>query len=413
MTIEFIPEDQTPRRWNGPERRVVNMGPPAELRDRRLGRPVLYEAAMPEGDFEDAAAEAVHSDVLDLTRVRERVEAAHQHTETAPDEDDATETTLATVTSLFSATEPTQSVNTIFPELNDVPSKAAEKESAPKFKLRYATPEDIDDIVDVDIRSFDSVYTGYGMDDATLRADLRQKFMGRLEKVGSEWMPVIERDGKIVGFMTCCPTNKTPEEFVSWEQTTDDGTLETTYDPNGKNVYVVTLSVLPEGSEAKNMLYANQIGRLIRDGYNTSFFESRIPGFRTWVKKTCKQTGEAFDQLDSTQLQDLAEAYYSKKKVNAKGKEVPYDRLLKLYDGIGCKFLKVVPDAYKDEPSMNFGVVCTYEPESMFDGSLLQIPLPGKLPNIPLKLPQNRFTRWLLGSAMMAASRSQKVSKLI
>jgi hypothetical protein len=53
------------------------------------------------------------------------------------------------------------------------------------------------------------------------------------------------KDGKIVGFLMFTTTSKTPEEFKSREDTTGGGTLETTYDPNSKNIYVVGLSALP------------------------------------------------------------------------------------------------------------------------------------------------------------------------
>jgi hypothetical protein len=34
---------------------------------------------------------------------------------------------------------------------------------------------------------------------------------------------------------------------------------------------------------------------------------------------------------------------------------------LKLYHDMGCKFVKLVPNAYQDELSLNYGVVATIE----------------------------------------------------
>jgi hypothetical protein len=272
----------------------------------------------------------------------------------------------------------------------------------PKFTLRYATPDDIDAIVDVDIRSFDSVYSNYDQDEQELRDELRQKFQGRLDKVGSKWMPVLERDGEIVGFMTCCPTSKKPGDFTSWEAMTDNGTLEDTYDPNGEYVYVVTLSVLPEGSEAKDMLFANQIGKLLRDGYKTAYFESRLPGLRDWVVDAkFEGTEQGVDELSPERKRDFANEYFALT-TQYKGKEVRYDRLISLYERVGCKCLQLVEDAYKDKPSLDFGVVCAYDGSKLFDGS-----------DIPVKLPENRLTRWAFGVLMQKVSKSQKLTEKV
>ena len=229
------------------------------------------------------------------------------------------------------------------------------------FSSRGATAEDIEKLVDVDMHAFNSVYRNYDMSREELRKDLIEKFKGRFEMVGSDWMRVVERDGIIAGFMTCCPTNKTPEEFQSWEETTDNGTLKTTYDPNGKNIYVVSLSMLPGvGEGARNMLFANQIGQLIEGGYERAFFESRLPGLATWAKKECQDRGIEFETLDKDEQQQLAEQYFSCTKTK-NGKEVPLDRLIRIYTGAGCKFTRVVADAYDDAPSMNFGAVGVFE----------------------------------------------------
>src|SRR5690606_14294659 len=125
---------------------------------------------------------------------------------------------------------------------------------------------------------------------------------------------------KVVGFMTCCPTNKTPDEFESWEKTTNNGTLEGTYDPNGKYLYVVTLSVVPEGSKGKDMLMANQIGKTITGGY-TAFFESRMPGFRAWARVLAKQEGRTLNDLTGQDLDVLAKRYFGET-IERNGKQV-------------------------------------------------------------------------------------------
>jgi hypothetical protein len=285
---------------------------------------------------------------------------------------------------------------TLVPGMDTVVSKKHEK--SPKMSIRPAVAEDVPAMVDVDMRAFKSVFVNYDDDLAAYKAELTTKFQGRFDKVGGEWMPVLERDGKIVGFMTCCPTNKSPEEFKSWEETTDDGTLESTYDPEGKNVYVVTLSVLPEGTAGKDMLFANQIGKMMREGYETGFFESRLPGLRSWMKTQCNNAGIDLDALSDEQRDTFADTYFNLRVVQ-KGKEVRQDRLIRLYERVGCKILKLVPDAYQDKPSMNYGAVCVYDGEELFNGSVL-----------PFRIPDKPFTRKLIGAAMQAAARSPKLT---
>lgn len=276
------------------------------------------------------------------------------------------------------------------------------KEKAPKFKIREATVADIPTIVDVDMRAFDSVYRSYPKNSDELRTELVQKFTGRFNMLGGGWMPVLERDGEIVGFMTCCPTSKSPEDFKSWEDTTDNGTLETTYDPNGKNVYIVTLSVLPSGTQAKDQLFINQMGKMFASGQKTAFFESRMPGLKSWAEQQARILGKELEYLDVDEVNYMADTYFNLK-TQVKGREVPYDRLLRLYESKGCNLLKVVPNAYKDEPSLDYGVVCTFDGSEFFDGSLL-----------PVKLPDNKFTRKLLAMGMSAVCKSQTLaSKLL
>lgn len=282
---------------------------------------------------------------------------------------------------------------------NGKKNRAPQHEKRPKFSVRSARFEDIDGIIEVDMRSFDSVYESYPGGPEKVRAELKEKFIGRFNKVGGEWITVLERDGAIVGCMMSCPTNKTPEDFESWEKTTDNGTLEETYDPNGKQMYVVSLASTPEGSEGTDMLYAHQMAKALREGYKTSFFESRMPGFRSWATRQAQMANLNINDVPATELDGYAEAYFTKTTVK-KGKEVPLDPLLRYYARIGCNLQRVVANAYQDGPSMNYGVVCTYDFQNLFDGSVL-----------PFKVPRNRTTEWLYGVALGAASHYPKVVK--
>lgn len=218
--------------------------------------------------------------------------------------------------------------------------------------------EDIPELVEVDLRSFSRVYDGYGKSDEELKSDLLAKFRHRFDLVGPRWTKVAERDGEIVGFMMSCPTNQDPYSFQSWEDSTGNGTLDGTYDPHGKNLYIVSLSMLPAGSSelAQNMLFGRLLADFVKDDFDVAYFESRLPGLKVWVKKQCRINGLDFESLTKQDLDVFATEYFSLKK-EKDGKLVPYDRLLQVYDSAGCEFVGVYPDAYQDEPSLNYGVL--------------------------------------------------------
>jgi len=227
--------------------------------------------------------------------------------------------------------------------------------------LRGAREEDIDQLVTVDLKTFDSVYKDRETSEEELRAELTGMFTERYEMLGGQWIRVLEKDGKLLGCIVACPTSKPPEDFISWEDTTDNGTLKTTYDPQGKYLYVVSLSAMPEisGAGGGDMLMANMIGRIIGGDYH-AYFESRVPGLKRWVMNQCRPTKTKLANLTEEQLDAYAEEYFGLE-VEKDGKQVPIDPLLRMYDSMGCSFVKIVADAYQDSLSLNYGVVCQYD----------------------------------------------------
>ncbi len=268
-----------------------------------------------------------------------------------------------------------------------------EKVRKPVRKLRPTTPDDIKAMVEIDIRSFGSVYENYDLSPEQLRTEMTEKFVGRFEKVGADWNPVYEKDGEVDGFMMNCPTSKKPEDFESWEKTTDNGTLKTTYDPNGPYIYIVSLDMEGCGETARNMIFMDQIGKMIEGGFEKFYFESRLPGLRDWMQEQCVASGIEFDELDQATKHRFAETYYTATKTNSKGKEVPLDHLIRIYSGVGCEFIKLAPDAYMDEPSMNYGAV-----------GVFHNPLPKLLRN-------NRTAKKILGRALRKLAHSPRLAE--
>ena len=231
--------------------------------------------------------------------------------------------------------------------------------------IREYRPTDLEAMVGLDIASFKKVYNGYEKTKDELKTDLMQQFATRIEKTGNEWVQILEDEntGKLLGFLMSCPTNKKPDDFESWEDTTDDGTLETTFDPQGENIYVVSLTMAPNtlGKRYPDMLYASLMSKGIAEGYSRAFFEARLPGLKRWMQRQCEEKGLDIEALSSFQKDQFAEEYFNLKKLNKDGKEVPYDPLIRSFSDLGCRFTKVIPDAYKDEPSMNYGVVAVFD----------------------------------------------------
>ncbi|WP_093782360.1 hypothetical protein [Actinacidiphila guanduensis] len=246
--------------------------------------------------------------------------------------------------------------------------------------------------MDVDLAAFRSVYKEYEATETELRNRLTDIFAMRLDKVGPDWFRVAEKDGSIEGFLVSCPTRKTPDEFKSWEETTDGGTLMSTYDPSGPNVYVVSLSMLPKAGEgARNMLILHTMGKVVEGGYDQFFFESRLPGLLSWSRRRCRDKGRTVESLTEAERYDFAESYFHSTR-DVKGKQVPLDPLLRIYDQIGCTFLRVFPDAYEDAKSMNFGVVGVWRNP------------------VPRALRKNFLVRKVVGGAFCTLSRSHRLT---
>lgn len=304
----------------------------------------------------------------DISEARKSVEAAVGLLDSETDADRG-----VTVASLVSMTmSETVTLGGLYPDAGVVSSTpitanrtaviSHEKAHKPRITHRAATIDDVDTLVAIDMAAFSGVYENYDQDPKSLEAELREKFAGRIEKVGGRWIRICEVDGVPSGFIMACPTSKSPNDFESWEKTTDNGTLETTYDPDGRNAYVVSLSVLPAASKQRghDMMIAHMMGEFMEAGMELAYFESRMPGLRNWVEDRCEEEGRDISTLTEADKTAFALHYFGLK-AEVRGREVPLDRLLRLYERMGCRFTKVVPNAYKDEESMDFGVVAVFD----------------------------------------------------
>lgn len=223
-------------------------------------------------------------------------------------------------------------------------NKRAEREKPPKVTVREANFDDIDRLADIDLLLFDKAYGTEKPEKQEVVDMLHQRLANN-----PGWMFVAEMNGQVEGFVTAFRTNVPLEDFVSWEHSTNNGTLEGKVDANGKYGYVANMTIKHEAVEqgAEDMLLANLFANGIAHGVEYAYFVSRMPHFKRWL--------EANDRLttNEAELQSAAEEYLELR--NEDGKR--YDPQVSMYESYGFKLKRMVPKAFEDDASMDYGVV--------------------------------------------------------
>lgn len=292
------------------------------------------------------------SGAIDLEDVRGRIDAIYQEqpppVEISPDDTDGQAISDPAVTS---------------PAGNESENKKSKKEKSkkPTVRVRPATPKDIPRLTEIDMQLYRKLYLAQGQDLDIRRKEVEHMLSKRLGNAG-KLMLVTEIDGAIEAFMTCMITDKGPEEFESWESSTNDGTLDGVHSQQGKYIYTVNLTAKPKATDAgaHNMMMGRQLGHMIGSGIDSAYFESRIPLFGRWVERRLKEADTNIGSLSDDQLDELAQEYFESR-VTLNGKEVRRDPMLRMYEQMGAKSVKVVKGAFDDPQSLNYGVVCTLD----------------------------------------------------
>ncbi len=227
---------------------------------------------------------------------------------------------------------------------------AAEKATHPGVKVRKAKLSDMDRLADLDLLLFDKAYGGEKPPKAEIVDMLTQRY-----KNNPDWMFVSEMDGEIEGFVTAFRTNKPIENFVSWEESTAGGTLDGVIDPKGKYVYVANMTITHEAVEqgAEDMLLANLFANAIRDGVEYGYFVSRMPHFKRWLEK--RVADGDLGSIGEANIEDEARSYASLRREEDNKLQDPQ---LRMYEGLGYSLKGLAPDAFEDDASLNFGVIC-------------------------------------------------------
>ncbi len=225
-----------------------------------------------------------------------------------------------------------------------------------ELKVRQATEQDIERLAEIDLARFKKAYG----ENPPSKDEVEAMFAKRLQNANG-WMFVAEVGGQIEGFVTGFRTGKPHEEFVSWEDSTADGTLDGKVDSDGRYAYVVNMTINPSAMKlgGETALIANLMANAIRDGVEYGYFVSRMPFFNRWIQNKIKNGAiTEVDLEDNEHLQKLAEAYVAEMRVDKNGKQVRRDHELRMYEEAGFRLGRVVSGGFQDKASMNFGVIC-------------------------------------------------------
>jgi hypothetical protein len=255
-------------------------------------------------------------------------------------------------------------------------------------RIREATSEDLDRLAELDIMMFENAY---GTEIPT-HEESRSMLERRLSNVqnGAGHMMVCEVDGVVQGFGTYFRTDKSWEEFTSWEESTNNGTLDGVTNPEGKYAYVVNMTVAPGGSEVRGMqkILVNLMSRALEENLEYGYFVSRIPEFTKWLDAE----GIDYTTLPTEDLDKKAEEYIGLTATSRRGKEEPIDYELRTYTRSGFDMGKLVNAGFSDHESLSYGVTF-------------------KAPIIGTGKP--KILRKVMGRGMRAASKSTKLMSKI
>lgn len=249
--------------------------------------------------------------------------------------------------------------------------------------VRDVEQSDIGGLVDVDIECFSDVYEN----NPPVWNEVYEMLESRRQNAQG-LMLIGQVEGRAEGFMTCQRINKSENEIVSWDDTTNYGTLDNTHQPDGKTFYVVNLTVTGKGSEHNlgDLLIGEMMKRFVESHTDQAYLLSRIPQFQEWLK----QNNIEFDELTVSEQDELVNSYvFMTKEVN--GKQVLYDGMLRRYASFGVKPVKAMRDGFKDPLSHDYSVLCR-----------LDNPLPAYIR-------KNKIVSKIAGKAIRTATRHPKI----
>jgi hypothetical protein len=147
--------------------------------------------------------------------------------------------------------------------------------------VRAAKLSDLDGIERIEAATFGRIDPG-----AVASPDIIRHRLRLLNAGDPAWFLVAVAGHTIVGTMVLQPTDLEPDECTSWEMATDNGTLNRSFKPDGRNLYGVSFAVPPTAppGTAELLLHASFVRWIA--GWEHMIFCSRMPRFSVTNRKT-------------------------------------------------------------------------------------------------------------------------------
>jgi hypothetical protein len=146
--------------------------------------------------------------------------------------------------------------------------------------VRAATLADLDGIERIEAETFGRIDPNATASPVTIRHRINL-----LNAADPAWFLVAVAGSTVVGTMVLQPTDLEPDACTSWEAATDYGTLNRSFNPEGPNIYGVSLAVPPgaPAGTAECLLHAAFVRWIA--GRRHFIFCARMPGFSAANRK--------------------------------------------------------------------------------------------------------------------------------
>lgn len=155
------------------------------------------------------------------------------------------------------------------------------------WSVRAATVDDVPEIHRLDQQEY-----GWLGEDATDDIDFIKHQVETLNSSSVPWLWLLEKKAvktagttpcaqkELVGWYILQPTHKSPASIKSWADATDHGRLTNTYDPEGKNLYLVAGGVSGKlTKQAHRLMVLNALSLMAINNMHSVFACLAMPGF--------------------------------------------------------------------------------------------------------------------------------------
>jgi acyl transferase domain-containing protein len=166
------------------------------------------------------------------------------------------------------------------------------------------------------------------------------------------WFWVMERSGELGAWQVLQPTSVDPYTYGSWDEVTDQGRLQATFDPSGRNVYIVAGGSSNLPTVASHLMTLQSLLMLRETGRDTIFVCLAMPGYAKYHSQTGKSPEEYIALTDED--------------------DIPMDEFIALsvYDWPVTPSFRVLRDGYPPDRDSGGHAVSTVFKLNDFDGAI-------------------------------------------